>query len=460
MSELMSRNRAKPHILLINPWITDFAAYDFWMRPIGLLQIGSWLRNAGWNIQLLDCLDRQRQSREGSALISRSNGTGGFFKTLEEKPEVLGFVPRRFGRYGIPIPLFKDDLKRMKRPDAVLVTSSMTYWYPGVQLAVRLVREKWSGIRVLLGGRYATLCPEHAREHSGADFILEGSGHERLQELLESITGNSLNPFPIFRDTPIPAHDLYPAAPFAAVVCSEGCPFRCTYCATRILHPVRDLRPVSSIVSELERISLLRIKNVAFYDDALLADSDSLIEPLLEQVIKLELRLRFHTPNALHAKFLTSRIARLMRKAGFDKVYLGFESSDTMFQLETGAKIEPHELRQGAAYLQEAGFESGQIAAYIVAGHPAQNPEMLRETIYAAAGAGVLPVLAEYSPVPGTPDFSIAEGMFRYSPGMDPLLHNSTIIRYQHPEFEPAEFENLRLESLAVRSRIRTGTCL
>jgi len=30
----MSKN-----ILLINPWIYDFAAYDFWMKPLGLLTL-------------------------------------------------------------------------------------------------------------------------------------------------------------------------------------------------------------------------------------------------------------------------------------------------------------------------------------------------------------------------------------------------------------------------------------
>jgi hypothetical protein len=33
-----------PHILLINPWIEDFAAYDFWARPLGLLTIAGVLR--------------------------------------------------------------------------------------------------------------------------------------------------------------------------------------------------------------------------------------------------------------------------------------------------------------------------------------------------------------------------------------------------------------------------------
>jgi len=32
------------HILLVNPWITDFTAYDFWLKPLGLLSIASILR--------------------------------------------------------------------------------------------------------------------------------------------------------------------------------------------------------------------------------------------------------------------------------------------------------------------------------------------------------------------------------------------------------------------------------
>jgi hypothetical protein len=28
----------------VNPWIYDFAAYDMWARPLGLLYIGSLLR--------------------------------------------------------------------------------------------------------------------------------------------------------------------------------------------------------------------------------------------------------------------------------------------------------------------------------------------------------------------------------------------------------------------------------
>jgi cytochrome c-type biogenesis protein CcmH/NrfF len=40
---------APKNVLLVNPWIDDFTAYDFWVRPLGLLVLGAVLR------QGMDC---------------------------------------------------------------------------------------------------------------------------------------------------------------------------------------------------------------------------------------------------------------------------------------------------------------------------------------------------------------------------------------------------------------------
>jgi hypothetical protein len=39
-----TRPERKKTILLINPWIYDFAAYDFWIKPMGLMMLGAILR--------------------------------------------------------------------------------------------------------------------------------------------------------------------------------------------------------------------------------------------------------------------------------------------------------------------------------------------------------------------------------------------------------------------------------
>ena len=37
----MSQKQTAPQVLLVNPWIHDFAAYDFWAAPLGLLTLGA-----------------------------------------------------------------------------------------------------------------------------------------------------------------------------------------------------------------------------------------------------------------------------------------------------------------------------------------------------------------------------------------------------------------------------------
>jgi hypothetical protein len=52
-----------PNIILINPWIYDFAAYDLWSKPLGLLYIASYLKKLGFNVQLIDCLLASKDSQ-------------------------------------------------------------------------------------------------------------------------------------------------------------------------------------------------------------------------------------------------------------------------------------------------------------------------------------------------------------------------------------------------------------
>jgi hypothetical protein len=49
---------ADKHLLLINPWIYDFTAYDLWSKPLGLLYLAAFLRQQGFKISYIDCLDK------------------------------------------------------------------------------------------------------------------------------------------------------------------------------------------------------------------------------------------------------------------------------------------------------------------------------------------------------------------------------------------------------------------
>ena len=114
------------HILLVNPWIHDFAAYDFWIKPIGLLSIGAVLRQLGYEVHLIDCLDRYNPDLlkwQGlSKPKSKNDCTGKFHRQPINKPTILRHVPRRFCRYGLPPKLFENTLRQHQKPLAILVT--------------------------------------------------------------------------------------------------------------------------------------------------------------------------------------------------------------------------------------------------------------------------------------------------------------------------------------------------
>jgi hypothetical protein len=132
---------AKGHVLLVNPWIYDFAAHNLWIEPLGLLTIAAALRDNGWAVTVIDCL-----APHPGTPRPRPDGSGKFLKTVLDRPDPVAHIPRRYGRYGLPFDQFDAALAATPIPDLVLVASGMTYWYPGVVEAIRRVRGRRAGL--------------------------------------------------------------------------------------------------------------------------------------------------------------------------------------------------------------------------------------------------------------------------------------------------------------------------
>ena len=115
----------RPHILLVNPWIDDFAAYDVWAQPLGLLMLAGLLRRQGYRLSYLDCLDRFHPRAPRSDPFTR-HGRGPYIKTPLPAPSGLEDIPRRYSRYGIRTAWLHDDLPRLAPPDLILVTEAWT----------------------------------------------------------------------------------------------------------------------------------------------------------------------------------------------------------------------------------------------------------------------------------------------------------------------------------------------
>ena len=192
---------AEPFILLINPWIYDFSAYDLWVKPLGLLYIAAVLKKNGFGVHLIDCLDPYNPIMEkmcSDGKLSRNEtGSGHFYKERVVKPERLKrIINRHYKRHGITPALFEHELSSIPKPDVILVTSIMTYWYPGVFEVIRLAKYRYPDVPVILGGVYATLCMEHASKLSNADIVISGPGESEALRTVQKITGKEVYSIP------------------------------------------------------------------------------------------------------------------------------------------------------------------------------------------------------------------------------------------------------------------------
>jgi radical SAM superfamily enzyme YgiQ (UPF0313 family) len=420
-----------PHILLVNPWIHDFAAYDFWAKPLGLLTLGGILRDHGARISYADCLDRFHPLSTTAPSPAARCGRGPYLKTIIPKPPVLADIPRNYCRYGIPPDWLKSDLKALDPPDLVLVTSLMTYWYPGVRETIAVIRSVFPDVPVLLGGIYATLCADHARRTCGADQVVTGPGEETVLPLVAQFTGWS--PTPRFDpqdldSLPWPALDLEHHLAHVPIMASRGCPFQCAYCASHRLQPRMLHRSPGSVVAEIVHWhDDYAVRDFAFYDDALLVNAERHIVPLLEGVMDAGLSIRFHTPNALHIREITRPLARLMLGAGFHTIRLGLETTAFDRRQAMDRKVTEKEFLRAVGYLKEAGFSPGQVGAYLLAGLPGQEVSAVEASIAVVKQAGVTPVIAHYTPIPHTPMWAAAVAASRYDLAADPIYTNNAI---------------------------------
>jgi len=440
------------NLLLINPWIYDFTAYDFWSKPLGLLYIASILREQGYEISYIDCMDRY--NREILKLKNKEFpkkdefGRGPFYKEEVKKPAILKNIPRRYSRYGITEEIFLNKLKKLPPPQAVLITSIMTYWYPGVFRAIEIIKEIFPDIPIILGGVYAALCFEHAFKFSGADYVIKGNSIRNLLKILEKYDGNKEDYSKYEKgldNLPYPAWDLYLVLDYISILSSRGCPYHCSYCASFKINPRLEFRNPEEVVKEIEYWNKRRgVKDFIFYDDALLINSEDNFLVILEELINKKLAIRLHTPNGIHARMINKEIAYKMYQAGVETIRLGFETVDPQVQSETGGKITNIEFKKAVNYLLEAGFKRSQIGAYLLIGIPGQDVQEIIDSICFVIDCGAHPRLAKFSAIPGTKVWNEARTYFNLKGNVDPLFHNDALLPYLSPDITIKAYQQIK----------------
>ncbi len=449
--------------LLFNPWVKDFAAFDLWMRPMSLLRLGGLLRRLGWEVDWYDCMDRRIPLKAGlhKPRKHRLNpyGCGHYYQEIVSPPPALQFVPRSFKRFGTPPELVEATLKTYPPPEVVFIPCMMTYWYLGAFEAIHMMRRVFPKASIVLGGVYATLCYEHAVKYSGADMVLRGESWPGIVRELYRRLGVRQE-VPGDQSTWIePAYDLLGGDTCYPALVTTGCPYHCTYCATHALWPKFCGYEPGGLADSMERcVRNWGAMDFAFYDDALLMKKHNHFLPLMEEIIRRDLSLRFHTPNAVHVSQIDEETAVLMKRAGFKHLRLGFETAQGDLQRETGGKVNTEEYRYAMACLRRAGFTAWDVGTYVLVGIPEQSRASLWEACEVVHEAGSEIKLAMYSPLPHTTLVERIHNDFHFYAQEEPLLQNNSLIPWRSRHFSDVDLQGLKRFVAEKNQKLRENT--
>jgi radical SAM superfamily enzyme YgiQ (UPF0313 family) len=438
-------------VLFVNPYITDFTAYDMWLRPLGLYYLAAAIRSrSDAEVYCLDALDR---FQDGMERHGRADGRGKYPRAPIEKPLLYRGVPRSYSRYGIPLPLFQQRMASMPEPDVIMVTSLMTYWLDGLRFTLNILKQRFPRARVVLGGLLPTLAPLVARALPQVDHCVAGKGEAVAVRLLRGLgakitapgsgNGGSRSVYP--------AVDLCGTQDVVPLLTARGCPGHCRYCASGLLNPVfRERRP-SDILAEIkQRRERFHSTHFIIFDDALLINKKQRFLPVFSRLPAAGAEtVRFHTPNGLHAREIDRETAMVMRQAGFRTLRLSFEALNANVLRHSDGKVTRGEMERAVRCLEQAGYPRGQLGAYLLFGYPGQTFQDMEASLSFISEMGLVPHLAVFSPVPGTAVFLDLQRRGILSTSLDPLETNKTYFLYAKSGFSHDEI--LAVKERAVR---------
>ncbi|WP_299492181.1 B12-binding domain-containing radical SAM protein [Acaryochloris sp. IP29b_bin.137] len=196
---------------------------------------------------------------------------------------------------------------------------------------------KRRGIKVAVGGPYATALPEEVTE---TDYLVLDEGEITLPMFVEALERGEASGFfraeekPDVTTTPIPRFDLlkFSAYDNLSVQFSRGCPFQCEFCDIIVLYGRKPrTKTPSQLICELERLYDLGWRGSVFLvDDNFIGNKRNvklLLKELQAWITQRNYPFSFSTEASVDLAQDTE-LMDLMVECNFKSVFLGIETPD------------------------------------------------------------------------------------------------------------------------------------
>lgn len=180
--------------------------------------------------------------------------------------------------------------------------------------------------RIIIGGVHPTFMPEEALQF--ADQVVIGEGEQVIQKIVSGEIEDKIvygEPVENLDEIPWPDFDLLKNSEQIKIfplITSRGCPFDCDFCSVTQMFG-RKYR-TTSIERAISEFKQAKTKKIFVYDDNFSADlkrTYELMGRLIQEDLGITWSAQARTEIAKHENLVSK-----MRRAGCNRVYVGFES--------------------------------------------------------------------------------------------------------------------------------------
>ena len=226
---------------------------------------------------------------------------------------------------------------------------------------------------------------------------------------------------------PYPALHLLDYPSYIPILTSRGCPLDCAYCASRLLQPAYRRRQPRAAVEELcHWQDQLGLRDAAFYDDALLLGAADHLLVILEELEGAAVPSGSIPPTASMPASSPGRWPPGSNGPILPPCAWGWKPPPWARPAWT-PNSRRASWRPPWPTFGQAGFSPAEIGVYLLIGLPDQEEAEVAASIRRVKELGATPVLASYSPIPGTALWPRALACSRYDLSADPLYHNNSL---------------------------------
>jgi radical SAM superfamily enzyme YgiQ (UPF0313 family) len=253
------------------------------------------------------------------------------------------------------------------------------------------------GRHVVVGGPYASLCPEEYQDT--ADTVVAGEAEYTWPRFCADFEKGQ--PAALYRetgtvdlaDTPVPRHDLLKLHLYqsVAVQFSRGCPFRCEFCDIIVTF---GRKPRAKSLAQVEReLDLLRaagVRNVFFIDDNLIGH----LPRCRELLVFLEAYQRRHRYRFTFGAEVSANVAAppglldQLRRARFQWVFIGLETPSR--EALAGALKEQNNRSDPLTTLRAVYAHGIDVYASFIVGFDADDPTIFDRQFEFIRRSGIL----------------------------------------------------------------------